>query len=151
MISPIDANTARTEPVAAQTVQSTPRTEETLPADTAEKPAQPPAGITMQHHTDRVEISAQAQAQVQPQAQAQSTQTTDVSELVTETANSQTNLTSLSEQQLSDLVSKGTITQQQADAELARRSGAQQAQQAQQTAPQTQRDAAERGTVIAEE
>lgn len=57
---------------------------------------------------------------------------------------STTNLTSLSEQQIKDLVSDGTISQAEANTELARRAAAQQQmQQAQQAQEQTQGDPVE--------
>lgn len=107
--------------------------------------------ITLRYPTDRVEISEQGYARLAQQSSGATDTATasaggktedpalasakraieqpETSDETAETAaaesatDSSTNLTSLTEQQLEDLVKEGTITRAQADSELARRQG----------------------------
>lgn len=85
-------------------------------------------------NTDTVEISDEGRA-FQKNAQAQGPdgpkppmpQKPPVSDASNETGKSSTNLSTLTDQEIQDLLDKGTITQSEANAELARRSAEEQA------------------------
>jgi len=80
-------------------------------------------------NTDTVEISSEGRAYQQAiQSAGSKPSKAPLSSSSSETEESYTNLTSLPEDEINDLVDKGTITQAEANAELARRAAAEQAQ-----------------------
>lgn len=141
MISNIDTEYNRNEAVQVQAAEAAVKTDEVTSAAAPAQKTEETSGIKMQYHADRVEISTQGQRI----AAEQSTQSSEVSLLAQaaedEESSSSTNLTTLTEQQLSDLASNGTITQQQLNTEIARRNAAKQMQEAQ-NQPDTARAAA---------
>lgn len=80
-------------------------------------------------NTDTVEISDEGRAfQQKMQGQGPDGPKPPVSGTPDETEESSTNLSTLTEQEIQDLVDKGTITQSEANAELARRTAREQAE-----------------------
>lgn len=80
-------------------------------------------------NTDTVEISSEGRAYQQAiQSAGSEPAKAPLSSSASETEESYTNLSSLTEDEIKDLVDKGTITQAEANAELTRRTAAEQAQ-----------------------
>lgn len=77
-------------------------------------------------NTDTVEISSEGRA-YQQSIQASGAKPPEAAESTSTSEESYTNLTSLTEDEIQDLVDKGTITQAEANTELARRAAAEQA------------------------
>lgn len=128
----------------AQQNEAVQKAEEMATAAESRVAATSKKGIVLQHNTDRVEISQegvqasqttqapsskmspQAPAQQAPAQQAAVQATVTAEEEIAESVSSaNTNLTSLSEQEIATLVQQGSVTQAQADKELARRTAQQ--------------------------
>lgn len=131
---------------AAETVQ-TAQAQQTAQAETAQQETQMQAA-KLDASGQKAALGMAQEAQTEEEtdaavlAEATDTETaSDEATIASAESSSTTNLTSLSEQQIKDLVSDGTISQTEANTELARRAAAQQQmQQAQQTQEQTQAD-----------